>query len=80
MSYINDNEITYSRLPISQTFFRFPLKVQIIGSRLYFVFESSSTILWCHHSNGTSQPYFFDVICSFFLFYYKIIVQELIEI
>ena len=48
----------------------------------YVVFESSNKILWCDHSNGTSQPYFFDVICSFvfFLFYYKIKVQELIEI
>lgn len=48
----------------------------------YVVFESSSKILWCDNSNRTSQPYFFDVICSwfFFLFYYKIIVQEVIEI
>ena len=70
MSYINDNEITYSRLPISRTFFRFPLKVQIIGSPLYVVFESSSKILWCDHSNGTSQPYFCDVTCSFVSFYF----------
>lgn len=48
----------------------------------YVVLESSSKILWCDHSNGTSQPYFVDVICSFvfFLFYYKMIVQEVIEI
>ena len=35
----------------------------------YVVFESSNEILWCDHSNGTSQPYFFDVICSFVFFF-----------
>lgn len=35
----------------------------------YVVLESSSKILWCDHSNGTSQPYFVDVICSFVFFF-----------
>ena len=36
----------------------------------YVVIESSSKILQCDHSNGTSQPYFFDAICYFVIFYF----------
>ena len=34
----------------------------------YVVFESSSGVR--DHSNGTSQPYFFDVICFSVIFYF----------